>query len=293
MRDEDCVGLLQWALPRLGLSWPGFRRVRRQVCRRLERRLREVGLEGAAAYRAYLEEHPEEWQRLDTLCRVTVSRFFRDRGVFEALGEVVLPALAAQASSRGLLRAWSAGCASGEEPYTLAALWEHAVRPVFPHVELRILATDADEAMLRRAGRAVFGASSVREVPTEWRRRVFTRRGERYHVRPRLRELVSFAAHDVRDPPPSGPFDLALCRNLAFTYFDEAHRLEVAGHLARALRLGGALVVGAHESLPEGAASFVPWLEALGVYRRATPREAGATLEPRRPRSSVDRAAVS
>lgn len=273
MRDEECVELLQWALPRLGLRWPGFRKVRRQVCRRIDRRLGELGLASGAAYRGYLEAHPEEWPQLDALCRVTISRFFRERAVFEALGERVLPELAADAAPRGVLRAWSAGCASGEEPYTLAAIWEHAVRPAFPGVELRILATDVDGAVLRRARAAVYGESSLRGVPLEWRRRAFTRRGERYRVRPRLRELVTSAAHDVRDPPPDGPFGLALCRNLAFTYFDEARQREVAEHLARALRPGGALVVGAHESLPEGAVGFAPWLESLGVYRREDERQ--------------------
>ena len=126
MNDTHCIAFLQWALPRLGMRWAGFRKVRRQVCNRARRRARELGLSDLTAYRAYLETHPEEWAVLDQLTPITISRFYRDRGVFEHLAREVLPTLAARAINRGSdsLEIWSAGCASGEEPYTLAILWE-------------------------------------------------------------------------------------------------------------------------------------------------------------------------
>src|SRR5262245_46489236 len=123
MKDADCVALLQWALPRLALRWEGFRNVRGQVCKRIARRTAELGLGPIAASRPYLEAHPEEWSFVEGLCRVTISRFFRDRGVFDRLRLEILPELAV-ARSEGAVRAWSAGCASGEEPYTLAIVWQ-------------------------------------------------------------------------------------------------------------------------------------------------------------------------
>lgn len=78
MRNAECVALLRWALPRLGLRWPGFRRVRRQVCKRIARRIKELGLADVAAYRERLECAPEEWPEFDSLCRITISRFYRD-----------------------------------------------------------------------------------------------------------------------------------------------------------------------------------------------------------------------
>src|SRR5512147_509372 len=144
MSDAECVAFLQWALPRLRLRWPGFRRVRRQVCRRVARRMRELGLAGGDAYRARLEADPAEWQRLDALCRISISRCFRDREVFAALGARVLPALAerARAAGRRELRAWCAGCASGEEAYSVAALFAGTVAPAAPGLSLAVLATD-------------------------------------------------------------------------------------------------------------------------------------------------------
>ena len=121
MRQADCVEFLQWCLPRLHMRWAGFRKVRSQVCKRIRRRLTSLGLEDLDAYQRYLETHAGEWPHLDAMCRITISRFYRDREVWESLRRRALPALAAAAGERGdgVLRAWSAGCASGEEPYTL------------------------------------------------------------------------------------------------------------------------------------------------------------------------------
>ena len=270
MKDTECVEFLRWALPRLRLRWEGFRKVRRQVCRRLERRIGDLDLPGIDAYRAYLESTPGEWRQLDALCRVTISRFYRDRGVFEFLERCVLPELAGNAASRErTVEAWSAGCASGEEPYTLVLGWEHAIRSSFPTVTLHVLATDADETMVRRARAASYGESSLRELPLASRRHGFVRRGGLAYVRPRFRQLVTVVEHDIRDAAPNGPFDIVLCRNLAFTYFDLSLQREVAARLARSLKPGGALVLGSHETLPEGAHGFVPWCSRLGVYRRS------------------------
>ena len=122
MIDTECVRFLQWALPQLHMRWPGFRKVRKQVCKRLGRRLKELGLVDTDAYRQYLVQQPEEWLILDRLCRVVVTRFYRDKRVFETLVEEVLPELATTALAAGdkTLRCWSIGSASGEEPYTLA-----------------------------------------------------------------------------------------------------------------------------------------------------------------------------
>src|SRR5215510_13000639 len=113
MPDPDCVAFLQWALPRMNLRWKGFRRVRRHLCRDLAHRTAALGLPTLAAYRAHLEQHPDEWRVLDAMCTVTISRFYRDAGMFDRLRRETLPELARKADDE--LRVWSAGCASGEE----------------------------------------------------------------------------------------------------------------------------------------------------------------------------------
>ena len=98
MQDAECVSFLQQSMPRLGLRWAGFRRVYHQVCKRLQRRLRVLDLADISAYRAYLEQHTEEWQVLDGLCRITISRFFRNRRLFDALATTVSSAAVSSAS---------------------------------------------------------------------------------------------------------------------------------------------------------------------------------------------------
>jgi chemotaxis protein methyltransferase CheR len=249
--DAECVDFLQWALPRLGLHWLGFRKVRRQVCRRVSRRIADLGLGGADAYRSYLERNAHEWDALAGLCRVTISRFWRDRAVFEALTDVVLPALGPSVS------AWSAGCASGEEPYSLVLAATEAC------VEIHVVATDVDPLLLERARKACYPESSLRDLPANLRARAFEDRC----LRPEYREPVDFLRHDVRDGAPGGPFDLTLCRNLVFTYYADELQRELGRRLARSLRADGALVVGAHEAVPDALDGVAPWPGARGVYR--------------------------
>ena len=89
MRDTECIEFLQWCLPHMSMRWVGFRRVHKQVCKRLQRRLRELGLVDLKAYRRYLEQHRVEWHTLDHLCQITISRFYRDRVVFGQLSDGV------------------------------------------------------------------------------------------------------------------------------------------------------------------------------------------------------------
>jgi chemotaxis protein methyltransferase CheR len=264
------VEFLQWALPRLGLRWAGFRRVRGQVCRRVRRRIAALGLDDLDAYRAYLDAHPDEWEVLDGLTPITISRFYRDREVFARLADDVLPALASAtlAAGRDRVRCWSAGCASGEEAYTLALMWGAVGAAKHASLGIEILATDVDATMLERARKATYGASSLKELPRAWRERGFVRRRGLYVLRPEPRRLVRLERHDLRAPAPDGPFELVLCRNVAFTYLEIERQRAVLGHLAAALRPGGALVIGLHESLPQAAPEFEPWPGARAVFRR-------------------------
>jgi chemotaxis protein methyltransferase CheR len=278
MKDAECVELLQWALPRLELRWGGFRRVRRQVCRRIDRRRAELGLETTRQYCTYLEAHPDEWSQLDSLCRISISRFYRDRTVFELLEREVLPALAEAAlrSGRDRLRCWSAGCASGEEPFSLNLVWQLRVRERFPGVDLHIRATDADPRLLERARRACYPASALKDLPDDWLKRAFDRTNAEYHLRPEFRRGIDFDCQDIRTVMPAGPFDLVLCRNLVLTYFEETLQRRVLARLERRLAPGGILVVGRRESLPESIAGLAPWGGRPCLYRRERAPSNGA-----------------
>jgi chemotaxis protein methyltransferase CheR len=251
------------------MRWEGFRKVRSQVCKRVARRVRELGLDSLDAYRLHLSEHREEWRHLDGLCRVTISRFFRDRRVFEVVAGEVLPALAANA--RGRLRCWSCGCASGEEAYTVSIAWHLRVADRFPDLDLEVVATDIDAHVLERAGKGLYPEGCLRDLPQAWRDQAFVGIGEEWQVGEHFGRCVEWRQEDVRQAAPRGVFDLVMCRNLAFTYYALPVQAQVLRRLADAVRPGGALVVGKRECLPPGDTAFEPWIEGLGVYRRRAP----------------------
>jgi chemotaxis protein methyltransferase CheR len=262
MKDADCTEFLQGALPRLGMRWTGFRRVRGQVCKRLRGRLAELGLRELAAYRALLEANPEEWARLDGLCRISISHFYRDLGVWRTLEREILSRLAERARARGEthLRVWSAGCASEEEPCALALLFAfgEALGGWWPDV----LATDADPHLLERAHRACYPGTSLRDVPDSWRG-AFEPFGDERCLSAEYRTQVSFLEQGIRRECPEGRFDLILCRNLVFTYFATALQAATARRLVERLVPDGVLVLGIHESLAESVPMLVqerPWL---------------------------------
>lgn len=271
MKDPECVTFLQWALPRLGLSWAGYRKVRHQVCKRIARRLDELGLPDTGAYRSWLATHPDEWRVLEGLTPITLSRFYRDRDVFDYLRDALLPELVRLAAQRAAttLQALSLGCASGEEPYTLALLWRLGMRPP-AGMRLHVLATDVNEAVLARARRGCYTSGSLACLPDSWIAQAFDRVDGEYCLRAAYREGVEFLRQDIREQLPHGTFDLVLCRNLAFTYFDGPAQRRVLAALRTRLKPGGALVIGRRERLPAPVADLTPCAAVSGIFRKTT-----------------------
>lgn len=271
MRDAECIAFLQWALPLMGFRCPGFRKVRGQVCKRVGRRLRELELPDLESYQEYLNAHSSEWAILDGFCRITISRFFRDRGVYETLGTKVLPELASHGDSAGEsgLTIWSAGCGAGEEPYSIAILHRLSDEPDLRNANVRIVATDSDEHQLDRARTAIYPVGSTKDMPAEIRASAFEKLDQnQLLLREPYRESIELACQDLRQEMPEGPFHLTLCRNLAFTYFIEETQRQILAGLHQRLLPGGYLVIGAHEQLPLGGAPFNALPHCPSIVRR-------------------------
>jgi chemotaxis protein methyltransferase CheR len=269
MRDSEGVAFLQWCLPRLHLRWRGYRKVRRQVVKRIDRRLKELGLCGVAEYRSYLETHPDEWPTLDALCWISISRFYRDKAVFQFLQQDVLPQLTQMAVARGesAMRCWSIGCAAGEEPYTLAILWKLGLALRMP--ELWIFAIDVDPQAIARAQKGCYPAASLKDLPEEWRTKAFDASGTWACLKAEYRDSVKVVAQDIRQNAAQERFHLILCRNVAFTYFDEKFQRQTLHRIVERLLPEGALVIGNTESLPEDVPDLEPWAKRMGVFRKS------------------------
>lgn len=270
MADAALVAFLRSWLPRLGLRWPGYRKVRGIIGKRLKRRLAELGVPDLSAYEGVLVRDPDEQARLDAMCRIPISRFYRDRAAFDVISQRLLPEAAQRATARGdnAARCWSAGCASGEEPYTLSIAWHFNVAPGWPALRFTVTATDADETLIERAKVACYNSSSLKELPPAWRQQAFFARGPLFCLTNDFRQNVHFELQDIRRAMPAGPFDLIFCRNLVFTYFDEPLQQRLTGEFNARLLPGGHLVVGSHEILPGAASGFARLAPGLPIYRR-------------------------
>lgn len=250
-----------------GLAWRKYRR--RSARHRVELRIKELGLDGFAAYLDLLRSDPEETSGLADLMRVTVSRFFREQEQWRIIADTVLPALLAGKTDAEALRAWSAGCCGGEEPYTLAMVWLESIAPFHPGSALEITASDIDEASLERASAARYDSSSLREVPPDTRARFFIREKWLWSLAGEVKGLVRLERRNVMSGPLPSGMDLVLCRYLAFTYYRGERLLAAMLRLWEALRPGGVLMVGKKERLPgPSSAFFEPWPGCDGFYRR-------------------------
>lgn len=268
MKESDCAPFLQWVLPQLNMRWSGFRKVRKQVCRRLDFRLKVLHLANIDAYRHYLESHPDEWHILDGLCFITISRFYREKAVFLFIEQQVFPALIQSVINHDnkQLRVLSLGSASGEEPYTIAIIWRLLFQTRYPNITFKIVAIDSHAELVQRSQRACYPYSSIKNLPKAWQQTAFHYRDNTYYLKPFFGDDVHFLKQDVREDIPDGPYDLILCRNLVFTYFDESLQTQILERIDQVLHDHGVLVIGIHESLPKQQSLFTPWSERLRIF---------------------------
>ena len=271
MNDQQCIDFLQWCLPSLGYRWRGFRKVRKQVCKRIVRRLLQLKLSNMAAYKEYLETHETEWRVLDSFCYITISRFYRDKRVSDTIQSKVFQELAqnAIAANQKELRVWSAGCCAGEEAYTLQILWLLSIVPALKKpLPLKIIATDRDALVLERAHKAVYSYGSIKDLPKDIVPAAFDKVGDEFRLKERFKENVEFHKQNILLQMPDGPFDLLLCRNLVFTYFSEEKQREFIQNSCERLKPGGFLIIGHSEALPGQPKQLIALEKSRGIFRK-------------------------
>lgn len=239
------------------------------VYSRLAKRLRALGLESFRDYCALVGsgEGAEERSHIIAALTTNVTRFFREPHHFDHLRRKVVEPLAAAIRQGRRLRIWSAGCSSGQEPYSIA-LTLLALMPDARAFDVRILATDINPHVLETARRAVYPAEEVAAVPAELRRSWLEPAGDgamRLDEAPR--GLVSFRPLNlIGSWPMKGPFDVVFCRNVVI-YFDEATQARLLGRIASLLRPGGYLYLG-HSERMVGPAEALFRLDGTTTYRK-------------------------
>lgn len=230
--------------------------------RRIASRVRALGLHDPQAYLQCLRQDAAEVDALMTALTIHVSQFFRNPSMFAALERSVLPGLLSQARAEGrsALRLWSAGCSSGEEPYSLALVVDALGKIEVP---VQILATDLSPAILEVARAGLFDPQRLAEVPAAVQKKYFTPVGARLALDEKLRARVRFSCHNLLTAPDYPRSDLILCRNVLI-YFSREEQEKILGRFAAVLPPDGVLVLGKAEMLLG---------EARGLFRIESPAE--------------------
>ena len=248
------------------------------VYRRIERRMGIHQIDKIADYVRYLRENPQEMELLFKELLIGVTSFFRDPAAWEQLKHEVIPALVAGRKPSQTLRAWAAGCSTGEEAYSLAMVFKEALEQLQPagNYTLQIFATDLDRDAIDKAREGVFPANIAADVSPERLGRFFVQTERGYQIDKSIREMVIFAPQNVIMDPPFTKLDILICRNLLIYLTPELQK-NLLPLFHYSLNPGGCLFLGSAETIGGFTDLFAPLDSKLRLYRR---RESTLGMEP-------------
>lgn len=248
----------------------------RYVRRRIAKRLRACKVTDFDAYLKRLEIDRHERDTLLATISIHISHFFRNPDTFRIIEQKILPRLCreARAAGRQQLTLWSAGCAAGEEPYSLGLLVDDLAAA---DLDIRILATDVSEPVLEAARTALFDGTRMQEVPPDVRDKYFRAEEQRYRLIESVQKLVEFRSHDIVTECAYPVADLILCRNVLI-YFSRSEQEKILLRFAAALPAGGVLILGRSETITgETRHYFNSEFPVERIYRRNS-EPAGQTV---------------
>jgi len=252
--DPEWPGLLQYLLDERGFDFHGYKPA--SLSRRIRKRMQAVDLNGFTAYQDYLQAHPGEFATLFNTILINVTSFFRDPAAWEVVRTRAVPEILAGKSPEEPIRAWSAGCASGEEAYTIAIILAEALGLEAFQQRVKIYATDVDDDALNSARHATYSTRHMEGVPSELLGKYFDHADGIYTFRKDLRRQVIFGRHDLINDAPISRVDLLTCRN-TLMYLSSETQTRVLSRLHFALNEGGFLLLGRAETLIAHGHSFV------------------------------------
>ncbi|NYD40996.1 CheR family methyltransferase [Nocardioides panaciterrulae] len=252
--DPGLESLLEHIKEQRGFDFTGYKRA--SLERRIRRRMAVVGLTDFDEYQDHLLVHPDEFTALFNTILINVTSFFRDPDAWDFLREKVIPELLAVREGQPI-RAWSAGCASGQEAFTLGMVFAEALGVEEYRERVKIYATDVDEEALAQARQATFSAQELESVPAGLREKYFESAAGRFAFRKELRRSVIFGRNDLIQDAPISNVDILACRN-TLMYFNAETQAQILGRLHFGLKPDGILFLGKAEMLLGHSGSFRP-----------------------------------
>ena len=271
---HDLDALIDYLKRSRGFDFTGYKPA--SLERRIQKRMQIVGVRDYPDYVDFLEVHPEEFAALFNTILINVTAFFRDPTAWEYLASVVVPEMVSRKGSNATIRTWSAGCASGEEAYTLAILLAEALGVEAYKERVKVYATDIDDEALTRARQASYNMREVAGVPPELLAKYFEENNGTYSFRKDLRRNLIFGRHDLIQDAPISRIDLLACRN-TLMYLNAETQSRILTRFHFALNDGGVLFLGRAETLLTHANTFTP----LDLRRRISAKVPRASLNLR------------
>ncbi|UCG80276.1 MAG: hypothetical protein JSV60_09970 [Desulfobacterales bacterium] len=264
MDDEQFRQLLG----RFGYSWDGYRKVRKGVKKRISRHMQQMGCRTMQAYFLELDKDKDAKQHFEHLMTVSISRFFRDRGLWQILQDKVLPAIIEK--NRDSVKVWSAGCGCGEEVYSLKILWDTVGRHFQPLPGLEIWATDMNPVYLTKARAGVYPRSSLKELPEALRAHYFSpgAKEKHYMVTEPLKQGIVWLNHNLLFDRPRTKFQLVFLRNSLLTYYENRLKATAFQKVLDGLAESGFLIIGTHERIPPDVRGLLPLGQHSYIFRK-------------------------
>jgi len=254
-QDPEFEALLQYLKRNRGFDFTGYKRP--SLMRLMRKRIQRIGVENYNEYLDYLQVHPGELNELFDSLLLNVTTFFRDAAAWEILNQEIIPKILNAKPNNEPIRVWSAGCASGEEAYTIAILLAEALGVEAFKNRVKIYATDLDEDALNQGRQAVYSPRISQDIAEELVQKYFETSGSNYVFRTELRRCVIFGRHDLVHDAPISRLDLLVCRN-TLMYFNADTQARILTRFHFALNDTGFLFVGKAEMLLTHADLFTP-----------------------------------
>ncbi|MFL5450558.1 MAG: CheR family methyltransferase [Myxococcales bacterium] len=245
---------------------------RATLYRRVLRRMQDHGKSTLAEYSALLDSHPAEYDALLSSMFIKVTSFFRDKDTWDELSKRVIPQMLAEKRPGEEIRAWCAGCATGEEAFSLALTLAEVLGPSFTNQDVKVFGTDVDEKAIAFARHAHYASDHVESVPPRLLKEWFVEENAGYTIRKDIRRCVVFGVNNVLGDAPISRLDLLLCRNV-FIYLDAKMQKRVLHRFHYALRRNGILVLGKSELIPFAAKIYDTVDLSRRIYRKDGKRE--------------------
>ncbi len=253
--NPELENLLEYIKRNRGFDFRGYKRT--SLTRRIRRRMQMLSIDDYNEYLDYLEVHPDEFVELFNTILINVTGFFRDADAWEYIASEIIPRIIASKHLSQPVRMWTAGCASGEETYTIAMLLAEAMGMDQYSTRVKVFATDVDIEALEYARHASYSPKEVQPIPPELLDKYFDRIGGRYIVQKELRRGVIFGRHDLVQDAPISRIDLLTCRN-TLMYFNSETQAKILDRFHFALNDNGFLFLGKAEMLFTRNHSFTP-----------------------------------